>query len=458
MRSPRTRSSGLVRCGLAIVALAALAASCASPTQLARKSTRALAAGDTGKAWQFAERAMKKDPRLPVARDAMTAAAERAIPDWERRVRSLAASDTVAAAKLAVEFGAVRSELTAWTLPVPVDSTYLGDELLIRDRGAALLYRRAAGEMRAHRPRDAYRDFNTVNQIEPGFRHVEQRIERAFDAALVRIAIVPFDDDARVPGLAADLADEIHDHLVAAMPEKKYPFVRFLPRNVVAAQLAQSGSDAPLGREGALHLGRAIGAQRVVWGRIDGFDSDTHTDTWTDVVYRRTASRDTSSREKVRWDPVDFTSVRRVRTVSVSWHFEVIDTDDETVLAKRDGTEHVTASTVWTTFDPEGDPAQYAFAPPGWKKNRAGEWNSAQNRWKSHYGDWSPSGFFGAARAGRGHPHYQRDDRDRFFHSGHPVFMDDLPPREDLAYEALRSVDVRVEDALKALEAQAAAK
>ena len=125
--------------------LAVLAASCASTAELSRRSTHALAAGDLHAAWQWGERAMKKDPQAPVARDAMTAAAAVVVPDCQRRIRALAAADTIGAAKLALEFAPVRAELGGWGIAVPLDSAYLDDEQAIRHAAARQLYRRAAG-------------------------------------------------------------------------------------------------------------------------------------------------------------------------------------------------------------------------------------------------------------------------------------------------------------------------
>ena len=434
------------------VLLAAIAVSCASTAELSRRSTRALAAGDTRAAWQWGERAMKKDSRSPIARDAMTAAAGVVVPDWQRRIRALAAADTIGAAKLALEFAPVRAQLGGWGIAVPLDSTYLDDEQAIRHGAARQLYRRAAGELRAHQARQAYRDFTEVDRIVPGYRKVGERITRSYEEALVHVAVVPFADETGVIG--RELADEIRDNLASTMPEKKYPFIRILPRETVLAALP----DGPLDRDAAIHLARTIGAQRVVWGRIYGLDSDTHTDSWEDRVWRRVASRDTSGREKVRWDPVDFRTTQRERVVHVSWEMQVIDADEETTLDRGAGTEAATARTVWSTFEPRGDPHDYAFAPSDWKEGRHNDWNGAQSQWKERYGDWSVSNFIESARVGRQHPRYGHGDRGRFLHTGHPIFMDDLPPREDLAFEALRPLEGRAEAVLKQLEAAAGPK
>ena len=436
----------------ALVALAALALSCASTSELARRSTHALAAGDARAAWQWGERAMKKDPQSPVARDAMTAAAAVVVPDWQRRIRALAESDTIAAAKLSLDFAPVRAELGGWGITAPLDSAYVDDERIIRRAAARQLYRRANGELRAHHARDAYHDFSEVDRILPGYRKVGERIERSYEEALIHVAVVPFADESGV--LAGDLAREMRDHLVRTMPAKNYPFVRFIENDAVFAALPA----APLDRDAAIHLARTVGAQRVVWGRIYGLDSDTHSESWDDRVWRRVAWRDTSGKEKVRWDPVDFRTTQRERVVHVSWEMQVIDTDEESTLDRGTGTEAATARTVWTDFDPHGDPREYAWAPPDWKEGRHDDWEGAETRWKSRYGDWSVSKMIESARVGREHPHYRREDRDRFFHSGHPLFMNDLPPREDLAYQALQPLEGRAEGVLKRLEAAAGAK
>lgn len=440
---------------LLAVALGLLALSCASTSELARRSSAALAKDDDTRAWQWAERAMKKDPQSPVARDAMTAAAAVVVPDWERRIRALAGSDTVGAARLTRDFGAVRAELGAWGLTAPLDSAYLDDELRIRNGAAHILYHRGVEELHANQPRSAYRDFSEVNEIVPGYRRVEERIRRSYELALVRVAILPFDDDTGMPEVARELADEARSRIATEMGEKKYPFLRFLPSNAIFGRVPVG---ATLGRDGAIHLGRDVGAQRVVWGRIHGLDSDTHTDHWNERVFRRMTSRDTSGAEKVHYEPVSFETVRRERTVTVSWSFEVVDVDDETVLDTRSGTEHVSARTVYTTFDCEGDPDEYTFAPPGWKESKSDEWKGAESGWKQHYGDWSVPHLLQAAHGAHERPHYRHDDRDRFFRETHPVVMDDLPPREDLAFVALRPAEDQLWDVLKSLEKQAAAK
>lgn len=454
-RAPRAALSLIIpspharRAALAFLAVIPLALSCAAPAELARRSEKALADGDPHAAWQWAERAMRADPKLPRARDAMTAAAARVVPDWEERVRGLAAGDTVAGARLSLAFGAVRAELGGWNLTAPLDSAYLDDESRIRNGAAGILYARGMTALGEQRPRDAWSEFKSASEMVPGFRDVDARIRRSFELGIVRVAILPFDDDTGSGWLAPELADHIRGQVMWAMPEKKYPFLRFLPRDATVAHVRELGR---ITRDDAIHIGREMGAQRVVWGHIHGLRSDTRTDRWHDHLYRKVADRDSSGRSRVRWDDVEFETVSRERTVQVAWDFEVIETDEERALGRREGVEHVTARTVWTDYDAPGNYDDYAFAPPNWKSGRESEWKSAESRWKERYGDWSVPKLLEARRGAHEHPRYRTQDRDRFSRGGRPVVMDDLPPPEDLALVGLREVASQVWDVLKALE------
>src|SRR5262249_52836182 len=82
---------------LGLLALCLLGA-CAGPAKLAQKSQEKLAAGETGRAWTLATRALDKDPGNVRARAAANAAGNAMARDWEQRIHVLAQTDTLAAA------------------------------------------------------------------------------------------------------------------------------------------------------------------------------------------------------------------------------------------------------------------------------------------------------------------------------------------------------------------------
>jgi len=439
-----------VRLGLA--AMLALSLSCAAPAELSRRSESALAAGNDQQAWEWAERAMRADPDLPRARAAMTAAAMRAVPDWQTRIRNLAQADTVAAARLSLEFGEIRARLGGWGIPAPIDSAYLDAQSLIRHAAATRLYDQGLELQHDGRSREAYRSFTSAGEIVPGFRDVDERAHRSFELGVTRIAVLPFEDDTGVPGLSEELASYVYHQLATNLPQKKYPFVRFVPEEAIAGRVRAEGR---ITREAAIRIGRSVGANRVLWGRLSGLHSDTRTDTWHDRVFRKVAVRD-SNRSRIRYDEMDVETVSRERSIQVAWAFEVIETDEERAVAGRTGTEQVEAHAVYTRFDPEGDCDDYLLAPPEWKSDRASAWKAAHDGWKNRFGDWNVSDFLEAARGARGHDHYRRVDRESYLSPSRPRVSDDLPPAGDLAFLALRGVASPAWEAFKALEREPA--
>lgn len=280
-----------------------------------------------------------------------------------------------------------------------------------------------------------------------------ERANRSFELGVTRIAVLPFDDDTGVPGLAEELAVHAHGQLSANMPQKKFPFVRFVSEDAIAGRARAEGR---ITREAAIRIGRSLGATRVVWGRLHGLHSDTHTDTWHDRVFRKVAVRDSSNRTRVRYDEVSFETVSREREVQVGWEFEVIETDEEETLVARSGAEQVTARTVFTRFDPSGDCDDYLLAPPEWKSENADGWKSAEKDWKQRYGDWSVPDFLEASHDTRDRGHYRRTDRESYLNRSRPRVGADLPPAGDLAFLALREMVNPLWNVLKGLEREPA--
>lgn len=440
-----------VSLGIVLLLAGPLVLSCAAPSELARRSESALAAGDSRGAWEWAQRAMRADPANARSRSAATAAAVPLVADWQRRVRGLAELDTVAAARLTLEFAAVRAQLGLWQIPFALDSSYRADEAQIRIGGAGILYAQGDSAMKQGLPRIAFYRFRSAREIEPGFRDVDQRERRSFDRALTRVAIVPFNDDTEVPGLAFDLAQRMRAQASIQLPEKNYPFVRVMSGEAIAAKMAPREL-GHLTRDEAIRLGRDIGARRVVWGRLWALHSDTDTDTWHDRIYRKVANPDTSEPERVRWIEERFEAVTRRRSVTVNWRYEVIDVDDEATLASRDGRGVAEARTCWTTHQPQGAFDDYRLVPPHGSRGDSGGDEGVEHRWKDRFGSWTVPELLRTAHDSHTHARYRHEDLDRFDDASQAVFLDDLPPPEDLAWHAIRELWSPMVEALRSLE------
>src|SRR5205085_4286991 len=119
-----------------------------------------------------------------------------------------------------------------------------------------------------------------------------------------------------------------------------------------------------LERADAIELGRALGAQRVVWGQIANLRSDTDTDRWTESIWRPTEVRDSSGQSRQRWVEVPFRAISRFRTVHVEAEYEIIDLASGTALDRAREGRDAAAHTAYTRDNLDGDPDGYRLLPP----------------------------------------------------------------------------------------------
>jgi hypothetical protein len=441
---------------LALLLVACLALSCASASQLARRSDRALRAGDPERAYTLALDAVGKEPAQPAAQAAL-AAASRALFDRRREaiLARAAGGDTLEAANQVLQLDRLRARFTRDRVAVPSDGALVPVERRIREAGAAWYYDLALQSLDQDRPKEAYRRLLGARDLVPHFRDLDARIPRTWERALTRVALLPLNDEIGIPGLSRQLADEAWTGLSRAVTPDEFTFTRLVDQADVVARLP--GSDVGrLGRDRAIAIGRAVGARVIVVGRMWNMRTETDTDRWHDALWRKVAEKDSSGRERTAWQEVPFEAVSRVRTVEVQVEFEVIDTDQEEALDERRASRSAVAHTVYTAERVAGDCDDYRLVSPGLAKSDAKRAEQIESHWKSRFGPWSVPQFLEHARRERGAVRYAREMRPRFSAAGAPprVFLDDLPPPEDLAAFALEGSWRPVAEMLRNLDRQ----
>jgi hypothetical protein len=193
----------------ALLALA-LAAGCAGPGKLAEKSEHKLADGDHWRAWQLATRALDKAPANPRARQAAGAAAASIASDWQRRIRAIAGTDSMAAAEQVLEFAAFRGDAARYTTVV-VDEAWAAEERGLRQTAARTHYQQGIASTSARRPKAAWAHFMDAQRFVAGYRDAGTRSDRAFEKALTRVAFVPFASSGGSISLGREVASGWRD-------------------------------------------------------------------------------------------------------------------------------------------------------------------------------------------------------------------------------------------------------
>src|SRR5205085_5044790 len=141
----------------------------------------------------------------------------------------------------------------------------------------------------------AYRELVAVRRYVPGYRDVDERIAIAWDRAVTRVAVLPFDDETGVQDLSRALEDHMVGELAPRIRSKMLEFTQLMPASTVydALKVSQLGD---LSRDEAIEIGRRIGARRVVYGHVHGLNTHSDRDRYHGTVWRKFTERDTSGK------------------------------------------------------------------------------------------------------------------------------------------------------------------
>jgi len=440
-------------CRFALVALLALG--CASANRLSRKSEQELAAGDPGSAYEHARRAVAKEPINPRARAAFAAAATTLVHDREARILSIAAADTLAAAERALELSGLRGEIARHGLALPPDTAFARREVAIRLGAAGFHYAAAEHAVAEHKPKVAWAEFRDAQRFVSGYRDVGRRIDEVHAQALARVAIIPFADQAGVPGISRTLADRVHAEVARHVRPDEFVFTRLVDPTQVYARITVAELDE-LSREDAVRIGRRVGADQVVTGRVHGLRTNTNTTAVHQTIFRKTVERDTSGRRVERYIEHDFHAIERERTVTVRYDLEVVETEHEASLAAFSDAVEGYARVVFTDFQATGDCDDYCVVPPGLRRSDPSRAERLESEWKRHFGTWTLPSLLEKSRSDRHRSHYSASDRHAFFGDcrERPVWLGGLPGEDDMAAIALDVVWQPVLGMLKELDAK----
>lgn len=431
-----------------------LLASCAGPAKLARQSDEALAKGDLRKAYDRALRAVEKDPQNAAARSAYDAASRRVADDFKGRVRALAAADSLGAADLALEFRGFRGSVAAHGTALAPDDTYESDEARILGAAARTHYRYGRASFSSKRPKEAWREFELCRRYD-GWNDFERLQSKAYEAAVTRVAVFPFEDGVRVPGLSQEVAAQIDRELARRGGEMHFTEI-VAPEKVTGTMTVAQANG--MSRDAAIALGRKIGADRIVVGRFGGMRSNNDLKDMTLPIYRRIEAKDETGATVTRWDEATLRVVTREREVTVNWGFDVLDTRTGAVVEHRDVPTNTAARVVWTDFKPVGDCDHYALLPPDVRRTDSARAKQVDGQWDERLGSWKLAELLKRAQGDRSSRTRWSKDYRREFRGvdsrRRPVWLAELPGEDDLAFVALDDAWRPVFASLKDLDAK----
>ncbi len=434
----------------ALLATLLLIGCAAGTSKLSEKSEKELASGDAWGAWRLAIRGLDKEPGNPRARAAATSAGASIAEEWQRRIRATAEVDSIDAAEEVLKLNDFRADAARYAT-IPLGAGWPEEERTIRLSAARVYYQNGADAAKSRRPKKACAAFTDAERFVAGYRDAAKRADLSLEEALTRVAVVPF----RASGdasLGIQVARAWRDELVEEFAPPTAQFTRVIAGNGIERDMRVSDLDG-LSRTEAIRLARSQGAQRVVWGTIGDVRSSTKLHLFRDTVARRVVGKKADGTESVHWVEVPIEVVARVRDVTVGVGYEVIETASETSIAHRAFDRSTSARVVWTSYQPEGDPASYFLVSEVVRGSNPDRAKDLEKRWKSVCGSATTLAQVLEARRKAGSSgQYARDVLPRFAAGTAFVFLEELPPAEDLALSVLAPGSAPLRDDLLRLD------
>jgi hypothetical protein len=421
---------------LPLLAALIVISGCAGTAKLTQKSQEKLAGGDAWRAWQLATRALDKEPGNPNARDAATAAGNAIAQEWQRKILALADTDSLQAAEEVLGFMGFRGNAAHYAT-ISVSPDWATTERTLRRGAAGSYYNSGIGSMNSQRPKKAYLELAEAQRFMTPYRDAAALSERCMAKATTRVAILPFRAAPDDPQLGTQVTSSWRDDLSHQIAPPNAVFTHVMAgdaieRNMTLDQLAG------LSRGDAVRIGRKLGAERVVYGSIGGVKSEQRVQFFRDIVARRIVDKDDAGNEHVRWTAVPIEVVARIRNVDVSAEYEVISTKDGASIAHQTFDRSNSARVVWTSYVPEGDLGDYALISDTDRSAHPDRAKDIETRWKTVCGDGvTLAQVLQARRQTKSGGNYDRGSLGRFATGAAFVFLQDLPPADDLAFAAL---------------------
>ena len=441
----------MLRRWLPFLVAAALVTGCAGSSKLSQKSEEKLASGDAWKAWQLATRALDKEPGNPRAQSAAAAAGTAIVQDWQRKIRDLAQLDSLNAAEEVLKLAEFRLNAAHYAT-VPVGPGWPAEENALRRAAARVHYQAGQEAAAAKRPKKACLEYTEASRFVNDYRDVGRRIDRTLADATTRVAVAPFRTTSEDPAFGAQVAQAWQDELAEEMAPPAAQFTKVLGGDAMRRSMTVAELE-DLSRNDALRMGRRMGAQRVVWGTVGPVKSSTQFHLFRDTVYRRVVDHDKDGHEIARWVDVPIEVVSRTRDVTAGVDYEVIETTSGTSLLHRHVDRSTSARVVWTSYQPEGDPASYSLVSEEVRNSNPDRARDVEKRWASVCGSAVTLAQVLEERKRTGSSGQSaREAVGRFAAGAAFVMLQDLPPAEDLALAALQHGSAPLRDDLLKLD------
>jgi hypothetical protein len=235
---------------------------------------------------------------------------------------------------------------TAFALPEDVYPQY--EEALAM--AIAAHYEKAQGYEAENRFKDAAVEYRQTREYDPGYKDAAARYGDCRTKAMLRIAVMPFDDGtgSKYGALGDLLTQQVISQAMGLNPE----FLQFVTRDYLSQMMADQGENAgSLTSVNAAQYAQKLGIHAFVFGKlmsiIENYPPDTSTSGTNSVEYYSKAGTIVKS--------CTYTLYRRQGSVKVLGSFQVVEGATGIIKTSSNIDKSATDGTTWVTFRGEED-------------------------------------------------------------------------------------------------------
>ncbi len=245
--------------------------------------------------------------------------------DWEAAVQRLQILEQIVR----------RATILHLDAPMESQSSRL---LADKDRAADKLYRQAQGDEQAGRLREAATAFRRATTYVPNYRDAEARYAKNRSAAMVRVAVLPFDNESYYHSASEMLGDRLLNDLLKRQGE----FLSIVDRQYLNTVVKESSLQASglVDPTTAVRLGKLAGIRYIVVGRVSQVSATNPIDSREQCNASRLLPADRNIPAHMVY--ASYTLWRQTREVVLTASVQIIDVVDGTVAKAWTETERAT--------------------------------------------------------------------------------------------------------------------
>jgi len=198
--------------------------------------------------------------------------------------------------------------------------------------------------------RGAYEKYGLALETVPEFRDAEARRDAAYEAAVSRVAVLPF-RNASSYGL--QYAGALTEHLTNACVQAELEFAVFATRahlEEVLQEHALAASGA-IDSDTATRIGQLEGIDFFITGAVTQISEQTSSPTFQERTHTTTRTvRDSTGKEVKVPHEIFYREYTARRTVEVSASYQIVEVESGRIIEGDDFTQTVTDETQWIRY------------------------------------------------------------------------------------------------------------